>query len=114
MAVLVLALASGLVSCGKRRSEFDYPRGTVPDMVGTVPTWAKWTLERIGYKVKFRERKPGCFYRFQILNTKVVAQFPASGTRAPEGSLVTLTITACPKEESSGGGKSRGGARASP
>jgi eukaryotic-like serine/threonine-protein kinase len=71
-----------------RRTRWIDEETIVPNVVGEDQQAATATLQNAGFKVQVLSVKPTNFAQ----SGKVVDEQPAGGTRAPDGSTVTISI----------------------
>src|SRR5262249_25267323 len=79
--------------------------GNVPSVVGMTVKDATTTLESLGFRVNIG----GAVYSDSVTKGLVARTSPASGSQVPDGSAITLYISAGPQKTGTGGGGGGGG-----
>jgi membrane peptidoglycan carboxypeptidase len=92
------------------RAATQQPQGNVPSVVGMTVQAATSTLSGLGFQV----RVAGAVYSNDVAKGLVAQSSPGGGASAPDGSLVTLYVSAGPAKSGGGTGGGGGGGTPSP
>ena len=81
------------------------PQGNVPSVIGQTVQAATATLEALGFRV----RVGGAVYSNDVAKGLVALASPSAGADVPDGSTITLYVSAGPAKSGGGGGGTGGG-----